>query len=517
MGADYAATTETQDPFATAAEQFSTMTTHLQSVAALTMTHDALEAYICEEGRELQRRLLQAHLDVRAAAERRVRVAGSDGVERDVARSGTTRKLGSVVGCVIVTRTLYQRAGVEGLAPQDAALNLPAESYSLGVRKRAAEEAASGSFDHVVEQLRKTTGTPVPKRQVEELVCRAAEDFDAFYLERDPEPEDDTLYLVLTFDGAGVPMRPEALRDATRKASAQERRDERWPLKRLPPGKKRTRKRMAMVAAVYGVAPYPRTPDDIVRELRPVQSVTKRKKRPKPTNKRVWANLSETGSDVIEQGFAEAMLRDPEQGRRWVVLVDGDKKQLRAVRKTARELGVEITIVLDVIHVLEYLWGAAYCFHAPGSQDAEQWVTKRLTMLLEGADASTVAAGMTRSATRQTLAERKAVDKCARYLRNNRAFLDYASALRDGLPIASGVIEGACRFLVRQRLDIAGARWGLAGAEAVLRLRALKASGDFDAYWHFHTATEHRANHASRYADAKVPEPIPRPRLRVVK
>jgi hypothetical protein len=321
---------------------------------------------------------------------------------------------------VTVTRVLYQQGGVEGLAPQDAALNLPAESYSLGVRRRAAEEAASGSFEHVVEQLRKTTGTPAPKRQVEELVCRAAQDFDAFYLEREPEPEDDTLYLVLTFDGAGVPMRPEALREATRKASARQRRDERWPPKRLAPGKKRTRKRMAMVAAVYGVAPYPRTSDDIVRELRPVQSVTKRK-RPRPTNKRVWANLSETGSDVIEQGFAEALLRDPEQRRRWIVLVDGDKKQLRAVRRTARELGVEITIVLDVIHVLEYLWEAAYCFHAPGSQDAEQWVTKRLRMLLEGADASTVAAGMTRSATRQRLAERKAVDKCARYLRSNRA------------------------------------------------------------------------------------------------
>jgi len=185
--------------------------------------------------------------------------------------------------------------------------------------------------------------------------------------------------------------------------------------------------------------------------------------------------------------------------------------------KTARELGVEISIVLDVIHVLEYLWEAAHCFHPPGSQDAEQWVTKRLIMLLEGADASTVAAGMTRSATRQGLAVRKAVDKCARYLRNNRAYLDYAGALRDGLPIATGVVEGACRFLVRQRLDIAGARWGVAGAEAVLRLRALKASGDFDAYWQYHTATEHRANHASRYIDAMAPDPIPRRPLRAVK
>src|SRR5690606_22292086 len=176
-------------------------------------------------------------------------------------------------------------------------------------------------------------------------------------------------------------------------ASERDEQDPRWPHKRLPPGKKRTRKRMGMVAAVYGVEPHRREPADIVRQLRPVQSVTARQKRPHPVNKRVWASVTESGSEVIEQAFAEALLRDPEQERRWLVLVDGDKKQLRAVRKTARELGVEVTIILDVIHVLEYLWEAAYSFHPPGSKEAEQWVTKRLTMLLEGVDASAVAAG----------------------------------------------------------------------------------------------------------------------------
>lgn len=517
MGAEYATDTEIQDPFNAATEAFTAMTTHLRSGEALGMAHDALESYLVEEGRELQRRLLQAHLDVRAAAEQRVEATGSDGVERTKARSGATRNLTSVVGGVVVSRILYQAAGVQGLAPQDASLNLPPESYSLGVRRRAAEEAACGSFEHVVDRLNETTGATIHKRQVEQLVCRAAEDFEAFYLEREPDSEDEGLYLALTFDAAGVPMRPEALREATRLASERAKQDPRWPHKRLPPGKKRTRKRMGMVAAVYGVAPHPREPSDIVRQLRPVQSVDAQRTRPRPVNKRVWASVTESGGEVIEQAFAEALQRDPAQRRRWVVLVDGDKKQLRAVRKTARELGVETTIVLDVIHVLEYLWEAAYCFCRPASKEAEQWVTKRLTMLLEGADASTVAAGMTRSATRQGLAKRKAVDKCAKYLRNNREYLDYATALREGFPIATGVVEGACRFLVRQRLDIAGARWGLKGAEAVLRLRALKASGDFDAYWRFHTAAEYRVHHASRYADARPPNPIPKPRLRVVK
>jgi hypothetical protein len=519
VGIAYATSIEAPEgnPFGPADEQYQAMSTHLQSAGALRMTHDALEAYVVEQGRELERRLLQAHLDLRAAAEQRVQVRGADGVERKKARGDTSRPLRLVVGGVVVHRLLYQADGVEGLSPQDAALNLPPEMYSLGVRRRAAEEAACGSFDHVVEQLEATTGAQVPKRQVEQLVRRAAEDFEAFYGERELAAAPDDAFLVLTFDSAGVPMRPEALRPATRKAAQRQHEEQRWPPKRLPPGTKRTRKRMAMVAAVYDVAPYPRTVEDVVREYRPLRDVQERRRRPRPVNKRVWASVVEDGSEVIEQAFVEARQRDPEQRRRWVVLVDGDKQQLRAVRKTARELGLDAVIVLDVIHVLEYLWEAAYCFHPAGSREAEQWVTQRLTMLLQGTDASDVAAGMRRSATRQGLVKRKAVDRCAEYLRNNRKLITYATALREGFPIATGVVEGACRFLVRQRLDTAGARWGLEGAEAVLRLRALRASGDFAEYWRFHVAAEYRVNHASRYEGNTPPDPIRRPRLRVVK
>ena len=97
--------------------------------------------------------------------------------------------------------------------------------------------------------------------------------------------------------------------------------------------------------------------------------------------------------------------------------------------------------------------------------------------------------------------------------------MNYVEALDDGLPIATGVIEGACRYVVKDRMDRTGARWSLTGAEAVLRLRAVRASGDFDAYWEFHLAREHERNHASRYAGQMVPDPLPtpRPRLRRLK
>jgi hypothetical protein len=101
----------------------------------------------------------------------------------------------------------------------------------------------------------------------------------------------------------------------------------------------------------------------------------------------------------------------------------------------------------------------------------------------------------------------------------NAAFLHYDRALAEGLPIATGVIEGARRYLVQDRMGRTGARWTLAGAEAVLRLRALRTSGDFYDYWLFHLAKEHERTHQSSYADGAVPSPLPlsRPKLRLVK
>lgn len=179
------------------------------------------------------------------------------------------------------------------------------------------------------------------------------------------------------------------------------------------------------------------------------------------------------------------------------------------MRAAAHKHDVRVTIVLDVIHVLEYLWKAAHCFHSAGSSEAEKWVTARLLMLLEGVDASTVAGGIRRSATLQQLKNRGGVDVCADYLIKYRELVRYADALRNGLPIATGVIEGACRYIVRDRMDKTGARWSVAGAEAVLKLRALRTNGHFAAYWQHHVEAEYRRNHASRYADAQVPSPLP--------
>ncbi len=153
-----------------------------------------------------------------------------------------------------------------------------------------------------------------------------------------------------------------------------------------------------------------------------------------------------------------------------------------------------------------YLWKAAHAFFSSGSQESEEWVAERLLKLLSG-QASSVAGGIRRSATLRELSDtqRQPVDKCADYLLKYKDFLHYDKYLAQGLPICSGVIEGTCRHLINDRMDRTGARWSLKGAEAVLKLRSLYASGDLDDYWTFHERQEQQRNHSSRYADQKLP------------
>jgi hypothetical protein len=254
---------------------------------------------------------------------------------------------------------------------------------------------------------------------------------------------------------------------------------------------------MATVVSVYEIAPYPRTAAAILDADR-----TPDPDRPRPEHKRTWARVEPDLKAVIDDGFQEAIRRDPHQRLHWVVLVDGQEELLRQVYAAAKRYKVAITVVQDFVHVLEYLWKAAHALHPHAPDSRETWVLERAEAVLEGR-AHDVAVGLRRAATRKQLSQRarRAVDKAADYLDKNQSRLRYDHALAQGLPIATGVIEGACRHLVKDRMDITGARWGLARAEAILKLRSLKVSGDLASYLAFHFGQEHQRN----YPDPPIP------------
>ena len=259
-------------------------------------------------------------------------------------------------------------------------LNLPPDAYSDGLRARVAEEVAKVSFEEAVESMGRTTGGHVPKRQGEQLAVKISQDFDAFYATREvTQPENDEALLVMSVDGKGIVMHAADLREATRRAT--ERAVKKKRKARLSPGEKRNRKRMATVAAVYRVAPYVRSAEQVIN----VEHTDERPPRPAIEHKRVWASVVQSPEEIIAQVFDEARRRDPQQARPWVMLIDGHETQLALIKAQIAKQSRPVTVIIDVVHVLEYLWKATHCFHPVGRDAAEQWVCQRALALLKRA------------------------------------------------------------------------------------------------------------------------------------
>ena len=489
--------------FARSRAEFEGLLGFLDGEAAGGLAHGELEDELQARGRELVRRLFQDHLDLRAGREQRVAaVVDGDGAPRGTVERGHERVLGTVFGQLRVRRLAYRRRGCENRYRADALLNLPVESHSHGLRRLAAIESSRGSFDDARPAIARATCQQLGKRQIEALAGRAAIDFHAFYAQRERAPAAEDDVLVMSCDGKGVVMRHDALRPATAKAAATS--DTKLKT-RLSKGEKRNRKRMAEVAAVYEATPAPRAAADVLPDTEQQRATAICG--PVANNKWLTASVIDTAADVVSQMFEEADRRDPGHARPWVALVDGNNHQIQRIQAEARSRDASITIVVDFVHVIEYLWKAAWSFHAEGDPAAEAWVRKHAAAILDGA-AARVAGTIRRAATNAGLqpAQRAGADTCATYLTNKRAHLDYPAALKAGWPIATGVIEGACRHLVKDRMDLTGARWGLDGAEAILKLRALRSNDDFDEYWTYHLDQELQRVHLSRYADNTIPQ-----------
>jgi hypothetical protein len=486
-----------RDPFDAVRGLFATMVDWLSGDTSAGLAHGELETQIWAMVRDLARQALQDHLDLRAEREERlVEVVDADGIVRGRAQFGRDRGLATVFGEVVVGRIGYRERGYPDLYPADAMLNLPVEKHSHGLRRLAALEATRGSFAQSGAAVQRATGQSVGKRQVEALTARAATDIDAFYAWRRPNPVGADMVLGMSADAKGVVMRREALRPATAKAQASQK-----LTTRLTAGEKRNKKRMAEVVTVFDSAPARRTVADILPE-------PGHHPQPGPVTSGKWlaASVKHDAGEVIAAMFDEATRRDPDHRRTWICLLDGNAHQIDRVNAEAATRQVPVTIIVEFIHVLQYLWAAAWCLHPRADPAAETWVCHQAKQILSG-HTDQVIAELAAHASGSADTTAVGIDRAITYLTNQRPYLDYPTALAQGWPIATGVIEGACRHLVKDRLDITGARWGLTGAEAVLKLRALISNGDFDDYWSFHTDQEHQRVHKARYANSTIPEP----------
>jgi hypothetical protein len=480
------------DVFGAADESFAALKGWLESEEAAGADHAELERQVSVRGRELQRQLLQAHLDLREAREKRVAaVTGPDEVTRTRAEKGHARTLASVFGPVTVTRIAYRAAGAPNVHPLDEQLGLPPQKYSGGLCEKlvlaAARTSLAGSCDAVFGE----TGVRIGTRQAAEIIDRAAADFGSFYACRCRSAVlGDGDVLVLQCDGKGIRMRPDSLRPAAAAIAAKSAPKQH---ERLSRGEVSTRKRIAEAGSVYTITPVPRTASDILGPP-PGQDppASTPPDGPRARDKWVTASIDRNAAAVIADIFAEADRRDPGHTATWIALADGNKDQIARIRAEAAARGITVTVIIDIIHVSEYLWRAAWCFHPEASPGAGPWVLEQLHAIAAGR-AHEVAAAITARAAATPLSKTKAATaaRTARYLQNKAPYLDYATALAAGWPIATGVIEGACRHLIKDRMDITGARWSTPGAEAILQLRAIITNGHWDQYQAWHNLQQH--------------------------
>lgn len=384
------------------------------------------------------------------------------------------RRYVSIFGAFVLSRVAYgSREGQKiEFVPLDNRLQLPDSAFSYVLQDWDQSLCVEQAFGQAGGTVARMLGLKQAVDSLERMNQEMAQEVTTFMLNR-PQPEREGELVVASADQKGVVMRR-----AT---------DDPPPKGHRTKGDKASRKRMATVATVYTVDRYRRTPEEVVAALFR-DAPEPARDRPRPQGKEVWASLPrpEQPGSGLESAFTwlagELFVhgRGTDPAKPLLYLSDGQEALWCARREWLPERAVDI---LDLLHVTPRLWQAAHVFHPEGSAAAEGFVRERLLRVLQG-KAAGVIRGLREMATKRRLggAKKKTLAAVCAYLESNLQRMRYDEYLREGYPIASGAVEGACRHLVKDRMERAGMHWTVAGAQAMLDVRSVYVSGLWDEY-----------------------------------
>jgi hypothetical protein len=381
----------------------------------------------------------------------------------------------SIFGLVPLWRPYFYETNSGGQTPLDAELSLGSDRYSDLLRDTVGYLAVYvPSYGKVTTILKRILNLNVSTRVVQKIVGEDADDVATYY-EQKPPPDvtEEAEIMVVQADGKGIPMVLEEI--AT-------------PQVRLGKGQKRGCKKESIVTTAYTIASAPRTPKEVVESLfHPEHKAENKTPPPSPQNKHVWATLD--GKDAALTRLAQRVAR--RQGdhiQEQIALADGDP----ALQKRIETYFPDFTLILDFIHPNEYLWDVANALFGESDERRLPWVEKQTLLMLSSKTEQVIADLRTlEQQDKRTKRQRKALIKAANYFERNLPRMDYKTYLGKGWPIASGVIEGACRHFVKDRFELSGMRWTQNGAEQLLHLRAIAENEDWDTYQHYRQHQRH--------------------------
>jgi len=451
--------------------EFETMLHTVQSDAE--STADSMERQVFKWLLELGGQLLQLYFAYRSAESEQSSYVSASGVELPYHQE-RRRQYYSIFGKIPIWRPYFYRAGEGGAAPLDGELSLGEDSYSDLVREWSELLSVEVAYEKVHEIFEMLLGQGLSSATMQGLVLTDAEAVDGYYEQKaPPAPATEGPILVVQADGKGVPLV----------------RDEGAPAKvRLGKGEKRMKKKEAIVTTIYTMDSAPRSPAAVTASFfHPEQrDATGEQRRPeRPHNKQLHATLD--GKEcALERLSHQVAQRQGDHIQHRVALADG----CHALQTRLQTYLPDFTLVLDFIHANEYLWKAANALFGEQDPLRNRWVETQTEQMLSGQTTAVIEDLRTLAALpKRTQAQRETLQTAANYFARNLPYMHYDRYLKLGWPIASGVIEGACRHVVKDRCELSGMRWTQDGAEALLALRTVAINGHWD---DFHTYRKRR-------------------------
>ena len=456
-------------------DEFERLLVFVVGPQAQTATMDQMERSLFRQVLHLGYQLLRLFAMKRAESESHALLVKSDQTVLPY-HSQKERDYFSIFGKLRLERAYFYAWGGIGCFPLDEALSLPEHCYSEMLMENAELLGVEGAYDKGLQVLDRLLGLKLSELALENRVAEDSRTVKAFYTQKAAFPiTEEGPILVAQADGKGVPLIGRELEVKVRRGK----------------GDKKTQKKEAIATAVYTIEPYQRTPREVLNAL--FRREEPAAERPAPHHKQIFASLR--GKDQALKRLASWVLRrDGQHISQHVALTDGAEPLQR--RMLARLPGFQL--VLDIIHAVEYLWKAGTALYGETDPYRAEWVEAQTLQLLSSQTPAVIQI-LENKAT--SLAENSQAAKTLRgvasYFQRNLPYMDYAEYLHRGWPIGTGVIEGTCRHLVKDRMELSGMRWTVAGAEAVLALRAVNENNDWEDFHTLRRARRHRELYGS--------------------
>lgn len=453
----------------------------VQEAAEQGTTADAVERGVFQRVLQIGRLAMGQFFRLQGTGDLGESVTLPDGREVPRLEETHNREYVTVFGPFQLERTAYGvREGQKiELMPLDARLQLPGSKFSFLLQDWDQMLTTEQPYAQVSRVLEKILGLRQHVDSLERMSRQMSDDAEHFCWSHEPPPaEEEGEILVESADGKGVPIRRPAdtapIHEHQHKS-----------------GPKPDRKKMAIVATVYTVDRFVRTPQNVVDALfRATVEQDQRSKRPRPQHKRVYARLSLEDAEgnfldaqPVVLGWMDQEVRQRRgDGQKEIVRIMDGQPSLWDTSDVLQDDLPKVD-VLDLLHVTPRLWQAAHVFHKSNSKQAEAFVRSRVLQILQGRVLSVVR-GLRRmvSLHKPSLSKRENIAKICGYFENNSHRMRYDKYLSKGYPIASGAIEGACRHVIKDRLERTGMNWTKPGAQAVLSLRAVFVGGHWDSF-----------------------------------